>query len=88
MVGPQESYSEFLNCNETLPTDRIFSNWNGYKKKKLVEKRFVLVNRKEVVLLHNYARPRAVKLAQQKILELVWSVLPHPPYSLNITPTE
>ncbi|XP_043496497.1 histone-lysine N-methyltransferase SETMAR-like [Polistes fuscatus] len=49
--------------------------------KKLREKRHALVNRKNVALLHDNVRLHSANMTQEKILELEWSVLPHPSYS-------
>jgi len=47
-----------------------------------------LVNRKGVILLHDNARPHTSKLTQQKIRELGYELLPHPPYSPDISPSD
>ncbi|GFY74560.1 histone-lysine N-methyltransferase SETMAR [Trichonephila inaurata madagascariensis] len=55
---------------------------------KFREKRPVLANRKNVILLLNDARPHTEKVSQQKILEFGWSILPNLPYSPDLAPTD
>ena len=52
------------------------------------EKRPELKNRKGVVFHHDDARPRASLVTRQKLLELGWDVLPHPPYSPDLAPSD
>ncbi|KAG6797842.1 Ammar1 transposase [Apis mellifera caucasica] len=50
------------------------------------EKRPELTNRKGVVFHHVNARPHTSLVTRQK-LELGWDVLPHPPYSPDLVPS-
>ena len=42
----------------------------------------------DVIFLHDNSRPHIAKLSCEKLLELQWEVLPHPPYSPDLAPTD
>ncbi|XP_004208958.2 histone-lysine N-methyltransferase SETMAR-like [Hydra vulgaris] len=54
----------------------------------LVENYPAIVNRKDVILQHDNARPHCARRTLEKINELGWEVLPHPPYSPDIAPSD
>ncbi|XP_067126777.1 histone-lysine N-methyltransferase SETMAR-like [Centruroides vittatus] len=78
---------ELLPRNETV-TANVYIQQLEQLRLKLHEKHPALVNRKKITLLHDNARPHTAKITQEKILEFGWSVLPHPPYSLDLAPTD
>lgn len=41
-----------------------------------------------VFYLHDNARPHVAKTVRQKLLEIGWTTLPHPPYSPDMAPTD
>ena len=51
-------------------------------------KRPELINRKDVVFYHHNARPHTFLMTRQTLRKLGWEVLMHPPYSLDITPSD
>lgn len=54
----------------------------------LKKKRPALVNRKGVMFHQDNARPHTAKITSQKIEELGWEKIPHPPYSPDLAPSD
>ncbi|KAF2351785.1 EGF-like domain [Trinorchestia longiramus] len=55
---------------------------------RLSEKRPALVNRRGPILLHDNVRPHVARMTVQKLTELGYETLPHPPYSPDLSPTD
>ena len=47
-----------------------------------------MFNRKDIILHHDNARPPAALGTSQKIVKLGWKILSHPPYSLDLAPSD
>ena len=78
---------ELLSSNQTINSNvycRKFDSLN----ESIIQKRPELVNRKGVVFHHNNARPHTSLITCQKLLKLGWDVLPHPPYSPDLAPSD
>ena len=52
------------------------------------QKRPEIANRKGVMFHQNNARPHVSLITRQKLLELGWDVLSHPPYSPDLAPSD
>lgn len=46
-----------------------------------------LVNKSNVILQHDNAQPHVADITRKKIQDLSWDVLLHPPYSLDLVPS-
>ena len=80
-------YYEFLDSNETINGD-IYSNQLLDLNECLIKKRPALANRKKIFLQHDNAKPHVSKKVKKTIKNLGWEVLPHPPYSPDLAPTD
>jgi [histone H3]-lysine36 N-dimethyltransferase SETMAR len=52
------------------------------------QKRPELINRKGIVFHQDNARPHTSLVTRQKLLQLRWNILPHPPYSPDLAPSD
>lgn len=51
-------------------------------------KRPILANRKGVIFHHDNARPHVAQQTLQKLRQFKWEILPHPPYSPDMAPSD
>ena len=56
--------------------------------KEMKEKRTELATRKSVIFHQDNARPQTSLVTCKKLLNLVWEVMPHPPYSSDLAPSD
>ncbi|XP_046831404.1 histone-lysine N-methyltransferase SETMAR-like [Vespa crabro] len=54
----------------------------------LQQKRSELIKRKGVMFHQDKARPHTSLVSRQKLLQLEWDTMPHPPYSLDLAPSD
>lgn len=77
----------FLETNQSI-TAEIYCNQLADMHASLQEKSPALVNRRGPILLHDNARPHVARLTLQKLTDLGYETLPHPPYSPDLSPTD
>ena len=80
-------YYELLPENETINSNKYCSQLDQLKEA-LDEKCPELINRKRIIFHQDNARPHVSLMTRQKLLQLDWEVLIHPPYSLDIAPSD
>lgn len=78
---------DYLPRGQTITSD-IYCAQITTVHQKLLENQASLVNRKGVLLLHDNARPHVAIKTREKLKEVGWEILPHPPYSPDISPTD
>jgi len=81
-------YYELLQPNETITGDRYRLQLMRLSRA-LREKRPQYAERHDkVILQHDNARPHVAKQVKTYLETLKWDVLPHPPYSPDIAPSD
>lgn len=80
-------HHELLPYGQTLNSD-LYCQQLDRLKLAIDQKRPELVNRKGVVFHQDNARPHTSIVTRQKLRELGWEVLMHPPYSPDLAPSD
>ncbi|XP_055711489.1 histone-lysine N-methyltransferase SETMAR-like [Phlebotomus papatasi] len=80
-------YFELLPAGETITADKYCQQLVELKKA-IEEKRPILSNRKGVLFHHDNARSHVAKPTLAKLKEMNWEIMPHPPYSPDIAPSD
>lgn len=78
---------ELLKCGQTITADVYCAQLQRVHEAAL-KSRPALPNRNKVLLLHDNAKPHVAKKTQKKLKDLDWEILPHPPYSPDISPSD
>ena len=89
MVGPIRGpiHYELLKPNEKLNSEKYCQQLDNLKTA-VQKKRLAMLNRKDMILHYDNARPRAALGIRQKIAEVGWEIPSHPPYSPDIAPSD
>ena len=86
MMGLEGNYTfELLLNNQTISSD-VYCRQLDKLDAAIKQKRPELMNSKGFVFHHDNARPHRSLVTRQKLLQLEWDVLPHPPYSPDLVP--
>lgn len=80
-------YYELLPQNQTINSNKYCSQLDCLKAA-IDEKRPELSNRNGVIFHQDNARPHVSLVTRQKLLQFGWDVLPHPPYSPDLAPSD
>ena len=78
---------EFLPSGQTI-TAEIYSAQLDRVSVALRQKQPALANRKGVVFHQDNARPHTAKITRETLARLQWEILPHPPYSPDLAPSD
>lgn len=77
-------YHEYLPKDETINKERYCNQLD--KLRQAIQT--LRPTKTEVHLLHDNARPHIAKLVKEKLETFGWNIIPHPPYSPDIAPTD
>lgn len=80
-------HHELLKVGQTV-TSELYCGQLTRLREKIASKLPSIANRKGVILQHDNARPHVAKNTRSKINEFGWEVLPHPPYSPDVAPSD
>lgn len=80
-------YFELLPRNQTINSD-VYCHQLDKLNAAIAEKRPELVNRKGVIFHQDNARPHTSLVTRQKLMELGWELMLHPPYSPDLAPSD
>ncbi|GFW33994.1 uncharacterized protein TNCV_286781 [Trichonephila clavipes] len=84
---PPRSGRSLLPDNTTINSE-VYCHQLDKLNDALQQKRSELINRKGVVFQKYNARPHTSLVTRQKLLQLEWDTMPHPPYSPNLAPSD
>lgn len=80
-------FYELLEKKETMTADKYCTQLESLNAA-IQRKRPSLINRRGVVFQQDNARPHVAIKTLQKLKEFEWDIIPHPPYSPDIAPSD
>jgi len=86
-IGRESSTDELLLYGQTLNSD-LYCQQLDRLKETIAQKRPALANRRGIVFHQDNARPHTSIVTHQKLWELGWKVLMHPPYNPDLIPSD
>ena len=80
-------YFELLPRNQTINSE-VYCRQLDKLNAEVKEKRPELVNRKGVIFHQDNARPHTSLATRQKLMDIGWDLMLHPPYSPDLAPSD
>ena len=81
-------YYELLQPNETITAERYQQQLMQLSRALKFKRPQYAKRHDKVIFQHDNARPHVAKVVKETLEALNWDVLPHPPYSPDIAPSE
>lgn len=81
-------YYELLQPGETVTANRYQQQLVQLRHQIEIKRPEWMNRHKKLILLHDNARPHVAKSIKNLLEEFKWEVLPHPPYSPDIAPSD
>ncbi|UYV76641.1 hypothetical protein LAZ67_14001557 [Cordylochernes scorpioides] len=81
-------YYELLQPNETITGERYEQQLMRLSRALKIKRPLYAKRHDKVIYQHDNARPHVAKVVKETLEALQWDVLPHPPYSPDIAPSD
>jgi [histone H3]-lysine36 N-dimethyltransferase SETMAR len=81
-------YYELLKPGQTVTGDRYNEQLTKLNQQLMIKRPEWTTRHERPILLHDNARPHVGKQVKEALQEMKWEVLPHPPYSPDLAPSD
>ncbi|UYV61889.1 hypothetical protein LAZ67_1006967 [Cordylochernes scorpioides] len=81
-------YYELLQSNETITGERYQQHLMRLSRALTIKRPLYVKRHDKVIYQHDNTRPHVAKVVKETLEALQWDVLPHPPYSPDIAPSD